>query len=244
SRPIVRPWSATSAPSSAVSYSSTKNSHSATAIPAAVARSRTRLLARHPSATKLAPSRIEVPTIAAKAPQAGCAGPRAYQSASAATPYPATVAQPRIVVCPTIFPTTTSQRETGYDSSSASVPRSCSPTIASKESISAISGTSRIVSDERLTTTTATGSVFTMPVGALPSSASDSASAASTTVVAATHRLRRPMRSSCSAIVTAFTTAERGTADGHQPQGSGNTQRRTQRGQQLASCRYHRTSPD
>ncbi|MEZ5604709.1 MAG: hypothetical protein R3E41_10975 [Burkholderiaceae bacterium] len=65
------------------------------------------------------------------------------------------------------------------------MPRSCSPTIASNDSSSAISGTRKMV---RLAARrTASGSAFGA-VGVLPS-ASDNASAAISTVVASTQRL-------------------------------------------------------
>src|SRR5690625_2451341 len=104
-----------------------------------------------------------------------------------------------MALCPMTFPTTTCQRATGYDNNSISVPRSCSPTMESKDSSNAINGTRNMVRLARLTTTTANGSTFTEPVGALPNKTMDNASAPNTTVVAITNRLRKPARISCNA---------------------------------------------
>ena len=73
------------------------------------------------------------------------------------------------------------------------VPRSISPTMASCEIRSAISGRRKMVRLERLTITTSRARTPTLPVGALPRKVRLSASAASSSVVASTQRLRRPL---------------------------------------------------
>ena len=86
------------------------------------------------------------------------------------------------------------------------VPRSISPTTASCEISSAISGSRKIVRLDRLTTTTSSAPAPTLPVGALPRNVSDSASAASSSVVARTQRLRNPSLISLTAMMTMFLT--------------------------------------
>ena len=86
------------------------------------------------------------------------------------------------------------------------VPRSISPTTASCEISSAISGSRKIVRLERLTTTTSSAPAPTLPVGALPRNVRDSESAASSSVVARTQRLRNPSLISLPAMMTMFLT--------------------------------------
>ena len=82
------------------------------------------------------------------------------------------------------------------------VPRSISPTTASCEIRSAISGSRKIVRLDRLTTTTSSAPAPTLPVGALPRNVSDNASAASRSVVARTQRFRSPSWISLKAMMT------------------------------------------
>ena len=88
-----------------MSNTSTISNQMPTESPAAVPRSRTRLLIRYPIATKTAPSMIEVPSMDAKANQlvASTEGPVTTRAAAAA-PYPMTVANARIRTCPQNFP--------------------------------------------------------------------------------------------------------------------------------------------
>ena len=96
-----------------------------------------------------------------------------------------------------------------------------SPTMASCEISSAISGSRKIGRLDRLTITTSRARTPTLPVGALPRKVSERASAASKSVVARTQRLRRPSWISLRATIRMFLIARTPATEG-----SGHTARR------------------